>query len=243
MRSGSEKAQRFLELDAVRGLAVFLMLVFHLSFDLSHFSSLTINLPHWFWEWMPEVIIFLFLIVLGVSSWVKYSTPSQPSPQFFYKRGLKLCLIAAGISFATFLYDRQLTVYFGALHCIGVSVLLCPFFLKHRKYNLIVSAGILSLGFFLFQYRFSFSFLLWLGFWPSAGAGGDYFPLIPYFGYVLLGIFLGEKLYPIRQEPLFSLSKSTARFLPLRFFGFLGTFSLPIYLIHQPLFIGLIQFL
>ena len=65
----------------------------------------------------------------------------------------------------------------------------------------------------------------------------DYEPIFPWFGLVLIGMGLGEYLYPdgLRR---FTLPQIPAVFMqPL---AFLGRHSLIIYLVHQPLIILII---
>ena len=71
-----------------------------------------------------------------------------------------------------------------------------------------------------------------LGFPPAGFHSSDYFPLLPYLGWFLLGSILGRRLYPRKQ----SRFPGTDPDKPLlRFLRFCGTHSLVIYLIHQPL--------
>jgi uncharacterized membrane protein len=66
----------------------------------------------------------------------------------------------------------------------------------------------------------------------------DYYPVLPWFGLSLLGIFTGYTLYPqgVRRFSLPNL----AALLPVRGLRFLGRHSLLIYVIHQPILIGLL---
>jgi uncharacterized membrane protein len=67
----------------------------------------------------------------------------------------------------------------------------------------------------------------------------DYYPVLPWFGLALLGIFTGYSLYPqgVRR---FSLPDGSA-FPPFQALRFLGRHSLLIYVIHQPILIGLLM--
>jgi len=83
------------------------------------------------------------------------------------------------------------------------------------------------------QYSFAWPCLLWLGLEPDNHMYVDYFPLIPWFGVVLIGIFLANILYAdnIRRFPLPDLTHLRL----VRMLQHLGQNSLMIYLIHQPL--------
>ena len=83
-----------------------------------------------------------------------------------------------------------------------------------------------------------FPWLLWLGFVPSHFYTLDYFPLLPWFGVVLIGIFLGNSLYQNNKRK-FSL-KDHSQFIVNRGVCFLGRHSLIIYLLHQLIIVGLL---
>ena len=64
----------------------------------------------------------------------------------------------------------------------------------------------------------------------------DYYPLFPWFGVALLGIFAGESLYPAGMRR-FDLP-DWSRVAIVRGLRFLGRHSLLIYVTHQPVLIG-----
>ncbi|HIH26694.1 MAG TPA: DUF1624 domain-containing protein, partial [Methanoregulaceae archaeon] len=78
--------------------------------------------------------------------------------------------------------------------------------------------------------------LLWLGIHPPTFYSVDYTPVFPWLGVVLIGVFFGNIIYPggrQRWQPgVPAPVKETA--------GFLGRHSLAIYLIHQPVILGVI---
>ncbi len=69
----------------------------------------------------------------------------------------------------------------------------------------------------------------------------DYFPILPWFGLVLVGIFLGNTLYRDykRRFPIKDVSNHPIS----RAFIFLGRNSLIIYLLHQPILIAVLYLL
>ncbi len=69
----------------------------------------------------------------------------------------------------------------------------------------------------------------------------DYFPVFPWFGVFLIGIFLGNVLYPKYERRI--QIPDLSRFFVVRFFCFLGRHSLTIYLLHQPILILLLYVL
>ena len=64
----------------------------------------------------------------------------------------------------------------------------------------------------------------------------DYRPLLPWFGVVLIGLFVGNVVYGSGRVPL---GKGAGPRLA-RPLGVLGRWSLVIYLVHQPLLIAML---
>jgi uncharacterized membrane protein len=139
------------------------------------------------------------------------------------------------ITIVTFVLFPEAFVVFGILHFIGMSIILGQFFLKFNKVNLLLGLLIIFLGFYLQNFRFDFPWLVWLGFIPQSFYTFDYFPVLPWFGVTLLGIYFGNLLYKNgkRGFKIKDLSDS----LITKFLTFLGRNSLAIYLIHQPILI------
>jgi len=102
--------------------------------------------------------------------------------------------------------------------------------------NLLLGIVFIALGIYVKNLTVSFPWFLWLGLTPARFYSIDYFPLLPWFGVVLIGVFFGNSLYPhyTRNFYLHDLSK----FAVIRFLTFLGRHSLLIYLIHQPVLIA-----
>jgi uncharacterized membrane protein len=85
--------------------------------------------------------------------------------------------------------------------------------------------------------QFNFPWLLPLGFQPQEFASFDYFPILPSFGVVLLGIALGNWLYSKGKRAFdFSEGKNAIAKCP----AFFGRHSLIIYLLHQPVIIAVL---
>ena len=135
-----------------------------------------------------------------------------------------------------FLPERY--ILFGILHFFGVSAILAYPYLRLKEANLLMALLFLIPGYWLGTRTFGFSTLIWLGFRPEHFQALDYFPVFPWFGMILLGIYLGNSLYAggIRQFAVPALESSGA----VKGFSWLGKHSLFIYFIHQPLFLALL---
>ncbi|MFC1906028.1 heparan-alpha-glucosaminide N-acetyltransferase domain-containing protein [Chloroflexota bacterium] len=118
-----------------------------------------------------------------------------------------------------------------------MAIILGYFFLKLRFINLILGTACLVGGIFLNRLVFGFPWLLWLGLKPQSFVTLDYFPMLPWFGVFLLGIFAGKLLYPegVRRFKFRDLNNPATKSL-----GFMGRHSLLIYLIHQPIALAIL---
>jgi uncharacterized membrane protein len=240
-------SERFWEIDFLRGIAIFLMIVYHLVFDLNYFSLYTTNLDS------PPVLLFLypisttFLLLVGISLTVSYSRAQQKLSKRqlrlkFFKRGASVFGLGFIITLVTWVYPHNGFIVFGVLHCIGLSILLAYPLIRFRNLPLILGVLCIILGVFLrITVVVDFPWLLWLGFVPSHFYTLDYFPLFPWFGVVLIGVFLGNSLYQNNKRK-FSL-KDHSQFLVSRGVCFLGRNSLIIYLLHQLIIVGLLYFI
>ena len=243
-------------LDALRGFAVVLMILFHLSYDLSTPSfSLRIfhpspsDWPKGYWVYFSDLIGVIFFSVVGLSVWMKQQSAVKAgdktqSRSFFYRRGLRILAIAFALTLGTIFFQPSDVIYFGVLHCIGVSVLLLPFFFRlSRPVIFMLSLFMIVAGLVLRDRLFSFSWLFWLGFQPTAWLSGDWYPLLPWFGVALLGFYLGPIFLHNQQRSSQRNQQRSSFAAPRRFSVFLGQHSLMIYLIHQPVLWGVLTLL
>ena len=127
-----------------------------------------------------------------------------------------------------------------ALECfIALGYLLfwdiSSFPLKSDVSTLIASMLCLVLGSILFRKLFHFPSFFFSVFKPYNFYTVDYFPLFPWWGVVLLGIFLGKQLYP-GYKRIFPLP-DWSRVPLIQAVSFLGQHSLTIYILHQPIII------
>lgn len=237
---------RFWEIDYLRGLAVILMLAYHFLYDLDFFRLANIELRSGIFYIMGRGAAFLFILISGAalsisrSRALKSRSSEMPAENFlkYLRRGIRLFSMGLIITGVTWVFFPGEYIVFGILHFFGVSAVLAYPFLKYGKENLLFGLFFGLIGLYLKDRTFGFSALLWLGLTPEGFMTLDYFPLFPWFGVLLSGIFLGNSLYrggnrqfTMPEVNKFSLQK------PL---SWIGKHSLSIYFIHQPLFLGIL---
>lgn len=225
-------SERFWEIDALRGIAVCLMIIFHFLFDLNYFKNFSFDLSAGLWLFVGRTAALVFIFLVGVSLTLSFS--KGRSARHFLKRGLKILFLGLLVTLITFLLFPQETVWFGVLHLIGFSIILAVPFLKFKKLNVLLGFALIVAGLLLWNFSFNFAFLLPLGIQPEGFASFDYFPLLPWFGVVLLGIAFGNWFYPERKRS-FRIPE-----LRIPILQFLGRNSLLVYFLHQPVIIGVL---
>jgi uncharacterized membrane protein len=232
--------KRFWEIDLLRTVAIVMMITFHVLYLLNYFNIHNTGVPgvhYGFWWWFPRVTGGTFIFAAGVSLTIAYSRSKRTSG--FLLRGLKIFAWGMGITLLTWLIAPDAYVRFGILHFFGIAFILAPFFIRFRYMNLILGAALMALGIYLLEQRIlvDFPWLLWLGLIPRGFSTLDYWPLLPWFGLFLVGMFFGKILYPQGNRRFniheFSNPVTSALTLP-------GRHPLLIYLAQWPIVIGIL---
>lgn len=223
---------RFWEIDALRGVAIIMMVIFHFLWDLNFFTDTEIVLTQGFWEVFRIITASAFLFLVGISLYL-----SSYGRDFVFRKLLKRGLYIFFLGLLLTLFSRfafpESYIIFGVLHLIGVSIILSPVFLRLKYSNLFLGFVFVFLGVVLENYRFDLTFLFFLGFAPANLTTLDYYPLLPWFGVVVWGIFAAKVLYAGRVRR-FSLPWQENNFFTDKL-SFLGRHSLIIYFLHQPI--------
>jgi uncharacterized membrane protein len=236
--------RRLWEVDCLRGVAIVMMVILHLLWDLYYFGVTDIDPFSGFWLWFQRATASLFLLVVGVSVYLSVSRSRLvlKSETAVWLRQVRRGLIVFGcgllVTLMTWLFIREGVVVFGILHLIGVSIMLAYPFLRLGAWNLALGLAMVAAGAWLQPRSVDFPWLVWLGLKPDGFYTVDYFPMLPWFGVVLIGLFIGGVAYDGtgRRFNLPDLSPAP----PVRLLRFLGRHSLLIYLVHQPALIALL---
>jgi uncharacterized membrane protein len=240
-------SKRFFEIDMMRGLAIILMIFGHILWDLDYFGIMPIN--NVVYSFLQKTVPPLFFLLIGVSLIVsekKMESRGMKNEQRYYldivSRGLKIFNLGMILTVGSLIFIPGKPVFFGVLHCIGLSVILSAVFLKFRKYNLLIALILIFLGTIIAQQSIEnpTSFQLLIGLHPADiwSHTVDYFPLLPWFGICLLGIVIGDWLYS-GEERRFRMP-DLSKYAPVRMVQWFGKHSLTIYLLHQPVIAGVL---
>lgn len=238
------KKIRFWEVDVLRGIAIILVVIYHLVWDVSYFRLYPVDVLSPPWQTFARSIGSTFIFLLGLSLTLSYNREvqrlGQPAPfKKYLWRGSKIFGLGLVITIATYFVIGRGFVIFGILHLLGLGIILAYPFLRVTKwFSLSVGLLLIGLGVYLNTLSVSHPWLIWLGLKQQGRSMVDYYPLLPWFGLSLLGVFTGRVLYPQGVPRLALPDLSTT--LPIRGLRFLGRHTLLIYLAHQPILIGIL---
>jgi uncharacterized membrane protein len=235
--------QRFWEIDTLRGIAIIMMISYHILFDAVFLDIIQINLfslPFRIFLY-PIGTTFLFLAGVCLSLSYQQSKFYLSKTQLFTKflrRGLGIFSVGLLITAVTYIFIGHGFIVFGVLHCIGVSIIVAYPFLTKKYISLITGFSSILAGIILRLFIWDFSYLVWLGFIPQGFYSLDYFPLLPWFGVILIGIGFSNIFYKNNKRQFSIADYSDVAVIQI--LGFIGKHSLHIYVIHQPIIIGVL---
>ncbi len=236
--SAEDRGRRFAAIDAIRGVAIAAMVVYHASFDLSARSLIAVDVTRDFaWVFFARSIASTFLLLVGVGLVLATRNGLKVRP---YLR--RLGLIAAGaalVSLVTWWVEPGEYVFFGILHQIALaSVLALPFLSMPSAVVAAVAVAVIALPYFYASPIFDWPPLLWVGLPANVPSTVDYVPLFPWFGVVLAGIIIGRMFLTDFADSAFARWRPATRLSKAAIWA--GRWSLAIYLIHQPVLYGLL---
>ncbi len=226
--------KRIWELDALRGLCILGMVAVHFVYDVTMLYKII--------PWEPAAWFLLiknwgglvFLVLSGIC--VTLGSRSIRRGLLVLGCGL-LCTLATYGMYRLGMAEKSILIYFGVLHCLGLCMILWPLFRKSPWWALALAGAFIgALGLHFATVTVSANWLMPLGLRAAGLATSDYFPLLPNFGYFLLGAALGKLLY---KNKCSRFPTNSGRNPVLRFLQFCGRHSLEIYLLHQPILTGI----
>jgi len=212
-----------------------MMFVFHFSYDLNLFGYVEINfLDEPFWANFRRFIVSSFLLIVGIS--IILADRKKINAQRFTYRMAKILTYALVVTLGSYMMFPESFIYFGILHFILVASILGLLFRKFYWFNLILGVGLLILDKLVSHPFFDNPLVNWIGFTTQLPYTEDYVPLVPWFGVVLIGMFIGRAFFN-GNTPAWLCWQASNPLTKTLAIG--GRYSLHIYILHQPIFIGL----
>lgn len=229
-----ERSQRFLAIDIARTVALAAMVFFHLAWDLTAFGFLKPDTMQAVgWQVFARIIAGSFLFLAGISLWLAHGDRVRWRP-FLRRLGI-LVLAALCVSLATRVAMPQAWVRFGILHSIAVSTVIGLLFLRVRIATLALAAVAALLLGRVESAVFDSPIWLWTGLGEQRPRMLDYEPIFPWLGIYLLGLLFARLYAGGWGHGAIALSDATRRIL-----SWPGRNSLTVYLMHQPILIGIV---
>jgi uncharacterized membrane protein len=238
--------ERYWEVDAVRGLALIGMIVYHWFACMVMFHMIVEDAHFLSYYNTIYIATSAFVLIAGVALILRHErvmAKGKTTRDYYLsivRRAVQLLAIALAITVFSFIgahlfMGSDAFIKFGFLHMLGFSMLLAIPFLRFGRWNFIPGLLIVAAGVFVIP---EFTSPEWL--YPLGIHGADfldftqdYFPLLPWFGVLLIGISLGTILYP-EGKRRFRIPEPKA---PGRFFAKIGhgNVTLFVYLVHIPI--------
>lgn len=242
-----DKGKRWLWLDMLRGTAVLQMLLYHILYDynvvLGHYDAWDFQRHIHIWQ---QLLVYSFIIIAGV-------TCSRLELPRIWQQAFKLNLVGLLITGATMYFLPSQEIFYGVITFVGCAYgleglrrWLLPSLLENR-----FRAAVLLILLWLLTFDIRTGSYGWFGVelwqWPKeiyhAGLGilglapppffsADYVPLLPHFFAFELGVLIGGYL----EQGKMGVNMGRRGLLSL-----IGGHSLLIYLIHQPLILGIMN--
>ena len=227
---------RIWELDALRGVCILCVIVVHFLFDLSFFGGLSLTLPAWY-VFLQEYGGAIFVVLSGVC--VTLGSKSVRRGLIVFACGMLITAVTYGM-YRLGMSGADVVVKFGVLHLLGVCMLVYPAFKKLPPAALaLLGLAIAITGYAIRGVVVPQHWLFPLGLTYEGFTSSDYFPLFPQLGYFLIGAAIGKTAYREKKTLLPGAFQKTGI---ARFFCWCGRQSLFIYLLHQPIVYGLLEF-
>ena len=224
--------ERLAWLDALRGAALLGMVAYHGAWDLHAYGLIETD-PSGTAGWLVlgHGVAALFLLISGFG--LSLALRQKASPRRMWLRLGRIALAAALVTAATLWAVPQAPVWFGILHCIVVANALALAVRSAPTAGLMIAAaaacaaavglrGALGPGW------------AWTGLAGADPVTVDFRPVLPWLAPVLVGMALGRAYDPERRPPSLRYVRG------LRPLSWAGRRSLLVYLLHQPVLLGLL---
>lgn len=222
-------------LDILRGLAVIGMVVFHANYLLEHvFARDIIPIGDAFWNLLGPSVAIVFISLAGV---VSILSSHGKSVRHILEKTLKRTLILAAcaltVTLVTYTLIPEQRISWGILHFLTLAGVLGVITLRTGYLTFLLGIVCLTLP-YLSLTSLASIWLIPIGYPPQDYYSADYYSLIPWMGYYLIGQGIGYALS--RNNTL--LASRDSHISQHSLFAFLGRHALMIYMVHVPVIYG-----
>ena len=217
-------------IDLARVAALAGMVVFHTARDLEIFALVPAGLTMTGgWALFARIVAGSFLFLSGVSLVLAHGTGLRPGA--WLRRMLRIVVAAALVSLATYAFDPRHFVYFGILQSIAAASVIGLAVLRLPAWGLALGgAAVWALHLTLGRAVFDSVWLAWTGLSRTVRPSLDFLPLVPWLAPFLFGMALARAV-DVRALPALPLPAALT---------WISRHSLLVYLLHQPVLLGLI---
>lgn len=230
-------APRLPLVDVLRGFAVAQMIVYHFIYDLNYFGWVTLRmLSDQPWVGWRAGIVTQFLLLVGVGLVLR--TSFKPGLADFWRRWAQIAGAALLVSVGSAAMFGPRFIWFGILHFVAAALVLARPLVRLGPWNALLGIAVIALGLLYSHPIFNDTPANIIGLVTRKPKTEDYVPLLPWFGVVLIGAGLGATWQRRGWSVVPALRGLNDK--PPRLLLFLGTWALTVYLLHQPILIGVL---
>jgi uncharacterized membrane protein len=181
---------RYLFIDNLRGIAFLLMIIHHIFYfkDVSNGYS-TSYADNTFVKSSGIIARTLFIFLVGLSLSIT-DKKDKKSIKKRIKRSAEILIHALIISFISYMFYPDIFIRFGVLHFIAVASLLGSYFVDKKKLTFVC----MFLFAILKPLSVNNTFIDTITGAKINYNMMDHFPLFPWFGLVLFGLFIGKNI-------------------------------------------------
>ncbi|MDE2362416.1 MAG: DUF1624 domain-containing protein [Hyphomicrobiales bacterium] len=224
--------------DMARGAALVAMFAYHFTWDLAHFGYIAPDVP-----FTPQMRLFshaiacAFLFIAGASLVLAQRRPFGWSG--YWRRIAIVGGAAALVTAASLFLFPDAPILFGVLHCItAASLLALPFLFLPWPAAIAAAVLAAALPAFVAAPAFDGPWRDWTGLGAALPMSNDFRPLLPWAAALLAGV--GAMAFALPRGGRALLARVSGSSPPARALAFGGRHSLLVYLVHQPVFFGLL---
>lgn len=230
MKQGVERVHA---LDILRGFAILAMIFHHALYDVESMYGITVPFLHTgLFFGLQFIFVCLFILISGSTTRVSRSN---------IRRGLIVLALAMGLTAVTLIFMPENAIYFGILHFMGSAMLVYGLLEKWlRRLPRVPLATVSLVLFFITWYFIEYKpvvvpvpHLYMFGLRDANFFSADYYPFFPWFFMFVVGSCLSGPIFERRLPGWFYRLRA-----PL--LETVGRNTLPIYLLHQPVVLGIL---